>query len=69
MGQRQWGHHLDEFLVGLPAGGKDQPYQGGLRLSFSYRDPSEKRDQILMSLVEALNGDFWSTYETRKIKG
>lgn len=36
--------------------------------SFSYRDPSEKRNQILMSLVRALNGDFWSTYETRKVE-
>jgi hypothetical protein len=36
--------------------------------SFSYRNPSEKRDQILMSLVRALNGDFWSTYETRNVK-
>jgi hypothetical protein len=36
--------------------------------SFSYRNPSEKRNQILMSLIKALNGDFWSTYETRKVK-
>jgi hypothetical protein len=36
--------------------------------SFSYRNPSEKRNQILMSLVRALNGDFWSTYETRKVE-
>ena len=36
--------------------------------SFSYRNPSEKRNQILMSLVKALNGDFWSTYETRNVK-
>jgi len=36
--------------------------------SFSYRDPSEKRNQMLMSLVKALNGDFWATYETRKVE-
>jgi hypothetical protein len=36
--------------------------------SFSYRNPSEKRNQILMSLIRALNGDFWSTYETTEVK-
>ena len=36
--------------------------------SISYRNLSEKRNQILMSLITALNGDFWSTYETRKVK-
>lgn len=36
--------------------------------SFSYRNPSEKRNQLLMSLIKALNGDFWSTYETRQVK-
>jgi hypothetical protein len=41
--------------------------EGGVG-SFSYRDLSEKRNQILMSLITALNGDFWSTYETRNVK-
>ncbi len=36
--------------------------------SFSYRNLSERRNQILMSLITALNGDFWSTYETRKVE-
>ena len=36
--------------------------------SFSYRNLSEKRNQILMALITALNGDFWSTYETRKVE-
>jgi hypothetical protein len=36
--------------------------------SYSYRNPSEKRNHIIMSLVRALNGDFWSTYETRKVE-
>jgi hypothetical protein len=36
--------------------------------SFSYRNPSEKRNHIIISLVNALNGDFWSTYETRKVE-
>ena len=36
--------------------------------SFSYRNPSEKRNHIIMSLVRALNGEFWSTYETRKVE-
>jgi hypothetical protein len=36
--------------------------------SFSYRNLSERRNQILMSLITALNGDFWSTYETRNVK-
>jgi hypothetical protein len=41
--------------------------EGGVG-SFSYRDPSEKRNQIFMSLIKALTGDFWSTYETRQVK-
>jgi hypothetical protein len=41
--------------------------EGGVG-AFSYRDLSEKRNQILMSLITALNGDFWSTHETRKVK-
>ena len=41
--------------------------EGGVGF-FSYRNPSEKRNHILMSLIKALNGDFWSTYETRKVE-
>lgn len=30
--------------------------------------PKEKQDQIVMALIKALNGDFWPTYEKRKVK-
>lgn len=33
-----------------------------------YRHPKEKHDQILMALVRALNGEFWPTYEKRRIQ-
>jgi hypothetical protein len=36
--------------------------------SFSYLSLSEKSNHIIMSLIRALNGDFWSTYETRKVE-
>lgn len=32
-----------------------------------FRHPGEQRGKILMELVEALNGDFWPTYEKRKV--
>jgi hypothetical protein len=37
-------------------------------ISAGYHYPKEKQDQILMSLVKALNGDFWPTYEKRKVE-
>lgn len=46
---------------------------GGLSLgsngsvSGGYNYPREKQDQILMALVRALNGEFWPSYEKRKV--
>jgi len=33
-----------------------------------YQDPREKRGEILMALIKALNGDFWPTYAKRKVE-
>ena len=47
---------------------------GGISLSSNgnvsagYHYSQEKQEQILMSLVNALNGDFWSTYEKRRVE-
>lgn len=38
------------------------------RVSGGYHYPPEKRDQILMSLIEALNGEFWPTREKRRVE-
>ena len=37
-------------------------------ISGGYHYPKEKQDQILMSLIKALNGDFWPTYEKRRVE-
>lgn len=37
-------------------------------LSAGYNYPREKQDQILAALVRALNGDFWPTYEKRRVE-
>jgi hypothetical protein len=34
----------------------------------SFSHPGEQRDNILLELVKALNGDFWPTYERRKVE-
>ena len=47
---------------------------GGLSLgsngsvSGGYNYPREKQDQILAALVRALNGEFWPSYEKRKVE-
>jgi hypothetical protein len=47
---------------------------GGISLSSDgnvnagYHYPQEKQDQILTALINALNGDFWSTYERRRVE-
>jgi hypothetical protein len=47
---------------------------GGISLSSNgnvnagYHYSQEKQDQILMSLIKALNGDFWSTYKKRRVE-
>lgn len=41
--------------------------EGG-RTTVGYRHPQEKRDQIVLELVRALNGSFWPTYQKRKVK-
>lgn len=38
------------------------------RVSAGYSYPMEKQREILTALVRALNGDFWPTYEKRKVK-
>ncbi|KAF0215512.1 MAG: hypothetical protein FD174_4106 [Geobacteraceae bacterium] len=47
-------------------GGISLSSDGDVRAGYHY--PKEKQDQILMSLIKALNGDFWPTYEKRKIE-
>lgn len=48
---------------------------GGVRLGSNgrvqagYHYPKEKQDQILLALIEALNGEFWPTYEKRRVEG
>lgn len=37
------------------------------RVSAGYKHLKEKKDQILTALVRALNGDFWPSYEKRKV--
>jgi len=47
---------------------------GGVSLSGAgmpradFSNPREKRNEILMALVKALNGDFWPTYEKRRVQ-
>ncbi len=47
---------------------------GGVKLtnggmpSVGYKNPKEKRDEIVMALIKALNHDFWPTYQKRKVK-
>lgn len=36
--------------------------------SAGFRHPREKRNEILMALIKALNGDFWPTYEKRRVE-
>jgi len=36
--------------------------------SAGFRHPREKRDEIVLELVRALNGDFWPTYEKRRLE-
>ncbi len=38
----------------------------GAPVSVDFHNPEEKRDQIVMELVKALNHDFWPTYERRR---
>ena len=52
-----WGN----WTVGSISLGSDGSVSGG------YHYPKEKQDQILMSLIKSLNGDFWPTYEKRKV--
>lgn len=41
--------------------------QGGA-INVVSRTPQAERDKILMDLVRALDGEFWPTYERRKVK-
>jgi hypothetical protein len=36
--------------------------------SAGFRHPREKRNEVLMALIKALNGDFWPTYEKRRVE-
>jgi hypothetical protein len=36
--------------------------------SAGFRHPREKQNEILMSLIKALNGDFWPSYEKRRVE-
>jgi hypothetical protein len=36
--------------------------------SAGFRHPREKRNEVLMVLIKALNGDFWPTYEKRRVE-
>jgi len=36
--------------------------------SAGFRNPREKRNEVLMALIKALNGDFWPTYQKRRVE-
>jgi len=47
-------------------GGVSLGSNGLINAGYSY--PKERRDQIVMSLIESLNGEFWPTYEKRRVE-